>query len=92
MQIGRVKGATRVIGKTQGYLGLPLRDEAINCTVNGAGTPSMVTAWLPTPKELALLNAGAPVHVRILGTAHPPIMVGVGEAPDDEQSPVESNS
>jgi hypothetical protein len=82
MQIGRITGATRVIGKSQGYAGLPLRDEPINCTVNGPATPSMVTAWLPTPKELEALNAGAPVHVRILGTAHPPIMVNVGEPPE----------
>jgi len=39
----------------------------------------MVTAWHPTPKELEALNAGAPVHVRILGREHPPIMVDVGE-------------
>lgn len=83
MQIGRVKGTTRVIGKTQGYLGLPLRDEVIDCPVNGAGTPSMVTAWIPTPKELEALNAGAPVHVRILGVAHPPLMVTVGEPPTE---------
>ena len=81
MQIGRIKGATRVIGKSQGYKGLPLRDERVNCTVGGAGTPSMVTAWLPTPKELEALNAGAAVHVRLIGSAHPPIMVEVGEPP-----------
>jgi hypothetical protein len=51
MQIGRILGATRILGKAQGYLGLPVRDETINCTVDGPGTPSMVTAWLPTPKE-----------------------------------------
>lgn len=83
MQIGRIKGATRVLGKSQGYFGLPVRDEPINCSVGGPGTPSMVTAWLPTPKELEALNAGAPVHVRILGTAHPPIKVDVGEVPSD---------
>lgn len=82
MQIGRVRNATRVLGKSQGYLGLPLRDELTNCTVGGQGTPSMVTAWHPTPKELDALNAGAPVHVRIIGTAHPPIMVEVGEVPE----------
>lgn len=82
MQIGRVKDATRVIGKSQGYLGLPLRDELINCTVGGEGTPSMVTAWHPTPKELKALNAGAPVHVRIIGNMHPPIMVEVGDVPE----------
>lgn len=82
MQIGRITGATRVIGKSQGYMGLPLRDEPFNCSVNGHKTPSMVTAWHPTPKELDALNKGAPVHVRILGTAHPPIMVDVGEIPE----------
>jgi len=43
----------------------------------------MVTAWLPTPKELEALNAGAPVHVRIIGIHHPPIMVEVGETPEE---------
>jgi hypothetical protein len=84
MHIGHIEGATRVIGKSQGYLGLPLRDELINCTVSGEGTPSMVTAWLPTPEELALLNAGASVHVRLLGTKHPPIIVEVGPVPEKD--------
>ncbi len=83
MQIGRIDGTTRVLGKSQGYLGLPLRDERINCTVSGEGTPAMVTAWHPTPDELARLNAGASVHVRLLGTAHPPILVGVGPVPTE---------
>lgn len=82
MQIGMIEGATRVIGKSQGYLGLPIRDEMVNCTVNGDGTPQMVTAWLPTPEELAALNRGAAIHVTILGVMHPPIMVGTGPVPD----------
>ena len=82
MQIGRVAGATRVLGKSQGYMGLPIRDEVINCTVGGEGTPCMVTAWHPTPAELEAINAGAPVHVRLIGTGHPPIMVEVGEIPE----------
>lgn len=81
MQIAMIEGATRIIGKSQGYLGLPIRDEAINCTVGGEGTPCMVTAWQPTPDELARLNAGASVHLRLLGTMHPPVLVEVGEAP-----------
>lgn len=81
MQIAMIEGATRTIGKSQGYLGLPLRDEVVQCAVNGVGTPAMVTAWAPTPDELARLNAGASVHLRILGTMHPPVMVEVGEAP-----------
>jgi hypothetical protein len=83
MEIGRIEGATRVIGKSQGYLGLPLRDVRISCAVNGADTPAMMTAWIPSPDELAALNAGAAIHVTILGTAHPPIMVGVGPVPSD---------
>jgi hypothetical protein len=78
----RIHGATRVIGKSQGYIGLAIRDERINCAVSGDGTPCMVTAWEPTPAELDALNKGAPVLLRILGTAHPPVMVEVGAEND----------
>lgn len=81
MQIGRVKGCARVLGKQQGYLGLPVRDELIDNRVAGQ-VNAMTTAWLPTPKEIQAINAGAPVHVRIFGTGHPPIMVEVGEVPE----------
>lgn len=81
MNIIKIRGATRVLGMSQGYLGLPLRDELINCAVDGEGTPSMVTAWEPTPNELALLNAGAHILLRVIGTAHPPVMISVGSAP-----------
>jgi hypothetical protein len=80
MHIGRIEGTTRVVGKSQGYLGLPLRDVMVNCSVNGL-TPAMETAWLPTPAELVLLNAGASIHVRILGTVPPPMSVQVGPVP-----------
>ncbi|MCO6386362.1 hypothetical protein [Aliihoeflea sp. 40Bstr573] len=83
MQIAMIENATRIIGKSQGYLGLPLRDEMIVCSVNGEGTPAMVTAWQPTPDELERLNAGASVHLRILGVAHPPVMVEVGPTPTE---------
>jgi hypothetical protein len=82
MIIAHIEGATRICGKAQGYLGLPLRDEVIDDKVNGEGTPAMVTAWTPTPEELAALNAGACVHVRILGSVPPPMMVLVGPAPE----------
>lgn len=36
-----------------------------------------VSAWLPTPAELAALNAGAPVYLSIWGNNHPPVYVGV---------------
>ena len=81
MLIGTIEGVTRVIGKSQGYLGLPLRDEMMNCAVTGEGTPAMVSAWQPTPDELARLNAGASVHLRVIGTQHPPVMLEVGQPP-----------
>jgi hypothetical protein len=56
MIIAHIEGATRICGKAQGYLGLPLRDELISDSVNGEATPAMVTAWTPTPDELAELN------------------------------------
>lgn len=86
MLIGMIEGATRIIGKRQGYKGLPIRDEVASCSVNGANTPRMVTAWTPTPDELAKLNAGASVHVCLLGRQHPPILVEVGEPPADAEA------
>ena len=77
MIIGRIPNATRVLGKSQGYLGLPLRDEVRNTTVDGE-TPVMVTAWEPTPDELERLNKGASVHLVVVGTQHPPVMLEVG--------------
>jgi hypothetical protein len=75
MQIARIAGTTRVCGKSQGYLGLPLRDEIITDKATGLATPAMVTAWTPTPGELAALNAGGNIHIRILGSVPPPMWV-----------------
>lgn len=80
MLIAMIEGVTRIIGKSQGYRGLPLRDEVITDPVNGQ-TPAMVSAWQPTPDELARLNAGASIHLWVLGTQHPPVLVEVGEPP-----------
>lgn len=80
MLIGRIEGATRVIGQSQGYLGLPLRDEVLQDGRTHGGTPCMVTAWEPTPEEIARINAGARVYLRVLGIAHPPVMIEVGNA------------
>ena len=84
MLIGRITGCTRTIGKAQGYLGLPLRDVTLACTVNGPNTPAMETAWLPTPKEIAAINAGYPIILRVLGTGQPPVML---YASADERRP-----
>ncbi|MCS0501565.1 hypothetical protein [Ancylobacter mangrovi] len=81
MLIKHISGATRIIDASQGYVGLSLRDEPVHCTVNGPATPSMVTAWEPTPDEITRINAGAPVLLRVLGVTHPPVMIEVGEVP-----------
>lgn len=78
MQIGMIEGATRVIGRSQGYMGLPLKD-----IVYADGTPAMESAWFPTPKELEALMAGAPVLLEILGTGHPPVSLKVGNPPEE---------
>jgi hypothetical protein len=75
--IARIPNATRVLGKQQGYLGLPVRDEVRNTTVDGLATPCMVTAWEPTPDELQRINEGTPIHLVLLGTQHPPVMIEV---------------
>ena len=72
----RIEGTTRTIGKSQGYLGLSLRDDVL-----GDGVPCMITAWEPTPGELEKLKQGAPVLLTVLGTGHPPVKLEVGEVP-----------
>jgi hypothetical protein len=92
MIIKMIEGATRVLGKSQGYLGLPLRDQSAetggnvldlkyDCRVNGPDTPEMVTAWEPTPDEVERLSRGAPLYLHVVGTGHPPVKLVVGEAP-----------
>ena len=71
-----IEGATRRIGKSQGYKGLAILDFAY-----ADGTPAMRTSWQPTPAEVAALVNGAPVHITLLGSAHPPILVEVGAEP-----------
>lgn len=82
MQIGRIEGTTRVLGRRQGYIGLPLRDVVLDEKVNGPDTPAMQTAWLPTPREIEAIVAGAPIILTVLGVAHPPVMLDVGKVPE----------
>jgi hypothetical protein len=95
VEIGRIEGATRVLGKSQGYYGLPVRDEArnlgdlphmlhtmINDSVTGPETPTMETCWFPNPDEIERIRQGAPIYVRLVGIAHPPIMVIIGNPPE----------
>jgi len=84
----RISGCTRALGAPAGWTpetsgpccGLPIRDE-----MNG-DMPCMTSAWEPTPAELAALNNGGKVYLRVLGTGHPPVAVyALGPAlPGDE--------
>jgi hypothetical protein len=74
MMIKRIAGCTRVLGQSQGYLGLPIVDTKLD-----DGTPVMISAWEPTPKEIEAIKNGAPVLLQILGTAHPPVNIWVQE-------------
>lgn len=94
MQIGRIIGANRTLGKSQGYYGLPVRDDVeglgdlpqllhtVGFNAVDGNCPVMFTVWHPTPDELARLNAGAGVQVQLVGVMHPPIMVSVGDIPE----------
>lgn len=69
-----IEGANRRIGKGQGFKGLAILDAE-----TADGDPVMLTAWEPTPAELARLNSGASVYLWVMGSAHPPVSLEVGE-------------
>ena len=39
----------------------------------------MSSAWMPTPEELARMNAGQPIHLHIYGQSHPVVSMTVPE-------------
>lgn len=73
MMIQRILGCTRVLGQSQGYLGLPVRD-----VVYADGVRAIVTAWEPTPAELEALNRGEKVHLLMMCVTPPPVKLTVG--------------
>lgn len=80
MIIAMIKGFTRVCGKAQGYMGLPIRDTAVVDKAQNLVVNRMETAWTPTPDELERLNKGANVIVSIFGNTPAPMLLTV----DDE--------
>lgn len=88
MLIKMIEGATRTLGKSQGYLALPVRDEKMKVVFPDGREevlPAMASAWEPTPEELAQLNAGGSVRLTVVGTAHPPVRVEVQKADPEER-------
>lgn len=84
MEIGRIEDLTRELGKSQGYLGLPIKDVVLSCNVGGEKTRAMQSAWLPTSKEIDAIKNGAPIILTLHGTQHPPVMIEVGAIPTDK--------
>lgn len=39
----------------------------------------ITSAWMPSPEELALLNAGQPVQLHIYGNGHPVVALTVAK-------------
>lgn len=76
MQSLAIKGCSPPIGRAQGYNGLHIKHD-----VEEDGTPTMTSAWEPTPAELKDLNEGASIHLVILGNIHPPVSLQVGVKP-----------
>lgn len=82
----RIDGCTRVLGAPPGWTpetsgpcrGLPIRDDI------AGDLRVMISCWEPTPAELAALNAGAKVMLRIVGVQHPPVMLWTGHIPEGE--------
>lgn len=73
---GAIRGANLVLGAPDGMENCAaLRARIIDGTI--------VSAWMPTPDELARIAAGQPVFLHIHGGVHPPVSLTV---PTDETS------
>jgi hypothetical protein len=80
----RISGATNYLGAPKGWH--PETDG--DCChlavrmVNEAGIQIAESAWEPTPDELAALNAGGSVVLRVVG-GQPPVMLYVEPAQEE---------
>jgi hypothetical protein len=84
MSIAHIEGATRVLGVSQGYLGLPLRDDIEFDKASGENVHTMTTAWQPNPRQMAAIAKGATIYLTLFGINHPPCRIEVGPEPDGE--------
>lgn len=75
-----LRGTTRSIGLSQGYQQLHIRDDY----THGPTQPQQVmyTLWELTDDEKQKIMLGLPIRIGILGIAHPPIEVRVGDPID----------
>lgn len=75
MIIGHIEGATRVLGAPADSP--EVKPLAIRDVMYSDGSSAVMSAWLPTPEEIAAIRAGEPVYLCIFGTNMPPAFVGV---------------
>jgi hypothetical protein len=88
MQPGAIRNHTRDMGKPADWdeekhgpcKTLKIRDDLIE-----ERYPVMWSAWLPTPEEMEAIAKGAPIHLAIVGTSHPPVWIEVGDPPPPEK-------
>lgn len=72
MEIGNVIGATRTLGAPEGHDHEKLPVGALPiCDVVSNGMAWMVSAWVPTPEEIAHLVAGGKVFFMDTGRVAP---------------------
>ena len=81
MLIGRIDGATRVLGKPVDWnpedkcQSLAIKDHTLD-----TGQNVMESSWVPTPQEAEALGQGAHIHLWVWGSGHPPVAITVEEA------------
>lgn len=88
MLIREIEGATRSLGAPASWDQGVSKCEArpILDVVTDQG-PFMVSAWAPTPEELAAMKAGAEIRLWIAGTSHPVVALEVADgAPSADHS------
>ena len=82
MLIKRIEGATRVLGAPPDWDGKDMSCGALPVldVITSEG-PFMVSAWEPTPDELARLANGETVKLWVRGTGHPVVALTIAPVP-----------
>lgn len=85
MNVIEIPGANMNLAESQDeYITLPVRAANITVVCNDgevAEVPSLTSGWVPTPEELAELNAGGHIELTVLGVQQPPVMLNVAPEP-----------
>lgn len=80
----RIQGFTNYLGAPIGWepdKHGPCAHLAVRVEIDLELGVSMSSAWEPTPEEIALIVAGAPIILKVFGAGHPPVWLSASEAP-----------